>query len=89
MFCTIVKTGIFGLGMASKEYFLANSTEFIFLIIRLVPGNVVMVTIDMYEKSQKRGRGYMKLRERKYYLLCFLFFYLFSLFNNIFTFLYL
>ena len=48
-----------------------------------------MVTIDMCGKSQTRGSGYMELRERIYYLLCFLFSYLFSLFNNIFTFLYL
>ena len=69
MFCTIVKTGIFGLDMASKEYFLANSTQFIFLIIRLVPGNVVMVDIDMCGKPPTRGSGYMELRKTMYYLL--------------------
>ena len=37
--------------MASKKGFLAYSTQFIFLIIRLVPGNVVMVAIDMCGKS--------------------------------------
>ena len=42
---------MFGLGIAPKENFLAYSTQFIFLIIRLVPGNVVMVAIDMCEKS--------------------------------------
>ena len=31
--------------------FLACSTQFVFLIIRLVPANVVMVTIDMCGKS--------------------------------------
>ena len=38
---------MFGLSMASKENFLAYSTQFIFLIARFVPGNVVMVAIDM------------------------------------------
>ena len=52
---TIAKPGIFGLGMVPKEGFLAYSTQFIFLIIRLVPGNVVMVAIDMCGKSPITG----------------------------------
>ena len=39
------------IGMSPKEGFLAYSTQFIFLIIRLVPGNLVMVAIDMCGKS--------------------------------------
>ena len=47
LFGTIAKPGMFVLGMTLKEGFFAYSTHIIFLIIRLVPGNVVMVTIDM------------------------------------------
>ena len=50
---------IFGLGTARKETFLAYSTQFVSLIIRLVPGNVVMVAIDMRGKSPSPGSGYM------------------------------
>ena len=46
LFSTIAKPGMFGVGMALKENFLAYSTQFIFLI-RLVPGNVVIIAIDM------------------------------------------
>ena len=46
---------MFGLGIAPKETFLAYSTQFVFLIIRLVPGNVVMVAIDMCGKSPITG----------------------------------
>ena len=42
-------------GIAPKEIFLAYSTQFVFLIIRLVPGNVVMVAIDMCWKSPTTG----------------------------------
>ena len=55
LFRTIAKSGMFGLDIASKENFLAYSTQFIFLIIRLVPGNVVMVAIDMCGKSPITG----------------------------------
>ena len=56
MFSTIAKTGMFGLGMVPKEGFLAYSTQFIFFIIRLVPGNVVMVVaIDMCSVVQPFG----------------------------------
>ena len=46
---------MFGLGIAPKEIFLAYSTQFVFLTIRLVPGNVVMVAIDMCGKSPITG----------------------------------
>ena len=42
---------MFELGIAPEENFLAYSTQFIFLITRLVPGKVVMVAIDMCGKS--------------------------------------
>ena len=52
---TIAEPGMFRLGIALKENFLAYSTQFIFLIIRLVPGNVVMVAIVMCGKSPVTG----------------------------------
>ena len=55
MFSTIAKPGMFGLDIVSKENFLAYSTQFILLVIRLVPGNVVMVAIDMCGKSPITG----------------------------------
>ena len=55
MFSTIAKLGMFGLDITSKENFLTYSTQFIFLIIRLVSGNVVMVVIDMSGKSPIMG----------------------------------
>ena len=43
-----VRSGMFGLGIAPKE----KLSETLFHSgIRLVPGNVVMVAIDMYGKS--------------------------------------
>ena len=42
---------MFRLGVAPKETFLAYSTHFVFLTIRLVPGTVVMVAINMCGKS--------------------------------------
>ena len=55
MFSTIPEPGMFGLGMVPKEVFLAHSTQFIFLIIRLVHGNVVMVATDTCGKSPITG----------------------------------
>ena len=46
---------MFGLGVEPKEIFLAYSIQFVFLTIRLVPGNVVMVTTDMRGKSPITG----------------------------------
>ena len=46
---------MFGLGMMLKENFLTYSNQFVFLIVRLVPGNVVMVAIDMCGKSPFTG----------------------------------
>ena len=42
--------------MVPKEVFLAYSPQFIYLIIRLVPGNVVMVAIDICRKSRITGK---------------------------------
>ena len=50
-----VNPGMFGLGVEPKEIFLAYSIQFVFLTIRLVPGNVVMVTTDMRGKSPITG----------------------------------
>ena len=50
MFSRNVKRGMFGLGIGTKETFLAYSTQFVFLKIRTVPGNIVMVAIDMCGK---------------------------------------
>ena len=55
LFNIIAKPGMFGLGIALKENFLAYSAQFIFLIIRLVPTNVVMVAIGMCGKSLIMG----------------------------------
>ena len=57
---------MFGLGMVPEEVFLAYSTQFIILIISLVPGNVVMVATDMCGKSPSRASGYMELHENMY-----------------------
>ena len=51
LFSRNVKPWMFGLGIVPKETFLMYSTQFVFLIIRLVPGNVVLVAIDMCGKS--------------------------------------
>ena len=42
--------------MELKESFLAYSTQFIFLIIRLVPKNIVMVAMDMFVKDPITGK---------------------------------
>ena len=47
LFSRNVKPGIFELGIALKEIHLVYSTQFVFLTIRLVPGNVVMVATDV------------------------------------------
>ena len=52
LFITNAKPGMFGLGMGPKETFLVYSTQFIFLIIRIVPGNVVMVAIYIFGKRR-------------------------------------
>ena len=46
---------MFELGIAPREIFLAYSTQFVFSTTRLVPGNVVMVAIDMSGKSPITG----------------------------------
>ena len=46
---------MFGLGMAPKEGFFVYSTQFIFLIISLIPGKVLMVAIDKCGKSSLTG----------------------------------
>ena len=51
LFSKNVKPGMFALGMAPNEKFLPYLTQSVFLTIRLVTGNVVMVTTDMCGKS--------------------------------------
>ena len=51
LFGTIAKPGMFGLSIVSKENYLTYSTQFIFFMIRLVRGNVVVVAIDICGKS--------------------------------------
>ena len=48
---------MFLLGMALKGNFLAYLTDFIFLVVRLLPGNMVMVANDICGKSLKTGSG--------------------------------
>ena len=55
LFSTNVKPGVFRVGIARKGNFLAYSTQFVFLTIKLVLGNVVMVAIDMCGKSPIMG----------------------------------
>ena len=63
MFSRIAKPEMFGLAMAPKENFLAYSTQFIFLITRLVPGNLIWSPLTFAERAPSRGSGYMELRE--------------------------
>ena len=60
LFSRNFKPGMFGLGIAPKETFLAYSTQFMFSIIRLVPGNVVIVSTDMCGKSPITGEWIYK-----------------------------
>ena len=55
LFSRNAKPAMFGLGIAPRQIFLACSTQFVFLTIRLVHGNVVMVAIDMCGKKHIRG----------------------------------
>ena len=71
MFSRNAKPGMFGLGKAPKENFLAYSSQFIFLIIRFVSGNVVMVAIDLGGKSPIIGECIMELNESMCYLFVF------------------
>ena len=49
------KPRMFGLGIVQKKNFLVYSTQFVFLTIRLVPGNVVMVALYMCRISPITG----------------------------------
>ena len=55
LFSRNVKPGVSGLGIAPKETFLAYSTQFVLLIIRFVPGNVVVAALDMCGKITITG----------------------------------
>ena len=75
LFSRNVKLRMFWLGIVPKEIFLTYSIQFVFLTIRHVPENVVMVAIDTYGKTPSRGSGYMELREN----MCVLIFWFFLL----------
>ena len=51
LFSRNVKSGKFGPGMAPKGNILVHLTQFVFLTIRLVLGNGVMIANDMCGKS--------------------------------------
>lgn len=55
LFCRNVKSGMFGLEMEPKENFVAYSTQIVFLIIRLLLGNVLMVAINTCGKNTIAG----------------------------------
>ena len=55
LFSRNIKPGMFGLGIAAKEVFLGYSTQFVFLTIRVIPGSVVMISINMHRKSPTTG----------------------------------
>ena len=77
------KPEIFVLGMVPEKNFPVYSTKFIFLIIRFVPGNVVMVAIVMCAKSPITGKWIYGITW-KHVLHFIYFFYLFiCLFNSI------
>ena len=74
MFSRNVKPGLFGLGIVPKETFLTYSTQFVFLIIRLVPGNVVMLAIDMCGKSPITGEWIYEITRSHVYFKISVFF---------------
>ena len=51
LFSRYLKPGMFGLGIVLKKIFLTYSAHFVFSTVRLVPGNPVMVIIDISGKS--------------------------------------
>ena len=63
LFSRNVKPAMFGLAMVPKQIFLACSTQFVFLTIRIAPGNVVIVASDMCRKSPIMESRYMELHE--------------------------
>ena len=65
---------MFELGIAPREIFLAYSTQFVFPTIRLVPGNVVMVAIDMWGKSPITGELIYGITWKHVYFNIFIFF---------------
>ena len=50
-FSRIVKPGTFRLDITPKENFLSYSTQFDFFKIRIVPGNLITIAIDMCGKN--------------------------------------
>ena len=92
LFSAIAKPGMFGLGMAPKDNFLGYSTQLVLLIIRLVPGNVIMVVSNMYRKSPITGDWIYRITWKHvlaFMFFVFLFICLFVKYLIIFVFLYL
>ena len=76
LFRIIAKPGMFELSMVSKEGFCTYSTQFIFLIIRLVPWNVIMVATDTCGKSPIMGEWIYGITWK--HILAFMFFVYYS-----------
>ena len=55
LFSRNAKPAMLELDMASKENFLDYLTQFIFLIMKLLPGSVVLVATDMCTKRPVTG----------------------------------
>ena len=55
LFSRNAKPTMLELDMASKENFLDYLTQFIFLIMKLLPGSVVLIATDMCAKSPITG----------------------------------
>ena len=88
LFSTIAKPWMFGLAMMLKENFFAYWTQFVFLIKKFVPENVVMVALDMCRTSPINEKWIYV--QNMYSVLCFcLFTYLFNVCLIIFLFFYI
>ena len=72
LFFLIAIAGMLGLGMEPNEGFFTYSSQFIFLIMILVPGNMVMVAIDICGKSSTTGEGIYGITWK--HVLAFMFF---------------
>ena len=70
----LLNLGCLGQAMALKGNFIAYLTNFIFLVVRLLPGNMVMVAIDICGKSPITGEwqwNYMKTCISFYFFVSF------------------
>ena len=58
---------MFGLGIASKQNFVAYSAQFVLLIIRHVPEIMVMVVIDTFKKIPMMGQWIYRITRKHVY----------------------